>query len=157
MDNTDLTVTPVSGENNTYEITVPENTLSTTKAKKVVVTAKDYVGNEAAEECLVKIQQVDPAYTKTTVRFTDDPNTDLVETPVNINGYKTVHVEYEFVGDGGYTDASIVDSEGKSYDITKNEFAPKLSVKRTNTWTLEFKVPAADTTNSTTIKTCTVS
>ena len=157
LDNTDLTVTPVSGENNTYEITVPENTLSTTEAKKVVVTAKDCVGNEAAEVCLVKIQQVDPAYTKTTVRFTDDPNTDLVETPVNINGYKTVHVEYEFVGDGGYTDASIVDSEGKSYEITKDEFASKLSVKRTNTWTLEFKVPAADTTNSTTIEKCTVS
>lgn len=157
LDNTDLTVTPVSGENNTYEITVPESVLSTMEAKKVVVTAKDQIGNEATYGCPVKIQQVDPAYTKTTVRFTDDPNTDLLETPVNINGYKTVHVEYEFVGDGGYTDARIVDSEGKSYEIIKDEFAKKLSVKRTNTWTLEFKVPAADTTNPTTIEKCTVS
>lgn len=157
LDNTDLTVTAVSGENNTYEITVPESELSTTEAKKVVVTVKDKVGNEATYECPVKIQQVDPTYTKTTVRFTDDEDTDLAETPVNIKDYKTVHVEYEFVGDGGYTDASIVDSEGKAYEITKNKFATQPSVKRTNTWTLEFKVPAADTTNSTTIGKCTVS
>ncbi len=156
LDNTDLTVTPVSGENNTYEIAVPKSALSTTEAKKVVVTAKDKVGNKATDGCLVKIQQVDPAYTKTTVRFTDDADTDLAETPVNINGYKTVHVEYEFVGDGRYTVESITDIKGNSYAITKNEFAP-VSVQRINTWTLEFRVPATDTTTSTTIEKCNVS